>query len=91
MIEVGRYFGITRSERICNKCNSCEGLLDEIPFLITCDKFVIKRNSFYDVLEKAVVIFSTLSDEQKDMYILSSEELSILNLVANLLRKTYNQ
>ena len=86
MIEVGRYSGITRSERICNKCNS--GLLgDEIHFLIKCDKFVIERKSFYDVLENAVPNFSTLNDEQKYMYILSSEELSILNPVAKFIKE----
>jgi hypothetical protein len=56
-------------------------------FFIKCDKFVIERKSFYDVLEKAVPNFSALNDEQKYMYILSSEELSILNLVAKFIKE----
>jgi hypothetical protein len=81
MIEVGIYSGITRSERICNKCNS--GLLGDE----THDNFAIARKSFHDVLEKAVPNFSTLNDEQKYKYILSSEEVSILNLVAKFIKE----
>jgi hypothetical protein len=48
---------------------------------------IIMHIFFYDVLEKAVPNFSTLNDEQKYMYILSSEELSILNLVAKFIKE----
>ncbi|XP_056020221.1 uncharacterized protein LOC130054426 [Ostrea edulis] len=79
MIEVGRYSGITRNERICSKCNS--GLLgDEIHFLIKCEKFADERKSFCGAIEKTVKIFTKLNDEQKFIYILCSEEPSILNI-----------
>jgi hypothetical protein len=55
-------------------------------FLLNVTSLLLKEN-LYDVLEKAVPNFSTLNDEQKYLYILSSEELSILNLVAKFIKE----
>ena len=80
MIEVGRYSNIPRNQRFCNKCNS-GSIGDEIHFLINCEKFLNDRKSVYDLVESNVQNFTNLNDDQKFLYLLTSENIPVLNAV----------
>ena len=86
MIEVGRYSNVPRNQRFCNKCNS-GSIGDEIHFLINCDKFLNDRKTFFELVENNVQNFSNLNDEQKFIYLLTSENIPVLNAIGKYILK----
>ena len=60
---------------------------DEIHFLINCDKFSNDRKSFFELVENNVQNFSNLNDEQKFIYLLTSENIPVLNAIGKYILK----
>ena len=50
-------------------------------FLIDCEKFLNDRKSVYDIVESNVQKFTNLNNEQKFLYLLTSENIPVLNAV----------
>jgi len=51
-IETGRYYGITREQRICKQCN-LNVIENEQHFLVDCTKYITYRTTLHNILHKA--------------------------------------
>ena len=82
-IERGRYLGLKQEERICNLCNS--DIEDEQHFLVKCPSLEIYRLPSFTLLQKHCKMFLSLNDEQKLVWLMSSEDKCVISVVAKLL------
>ena len=81
-IEQGRYRGIPPDQRICKQCTA-DAVEDEVHFLISCTKFKQIRSLFLaDISEHLPRNFDEMSDDNKFIWLLSSEDTTILNPLA---------
>ena len=89
-IERGRYT-IPRTpinERLCITCSEIE---DEKHFLITCKLYQDERTTLFDKISKLYPIFSSLSDQQKFVYLMSNIEEQLLTWVAKFIHDSMHK
>ena len=83
-IETGRYIGLERDKRICEKCN-LNVVENEIHFLIDCPFYKEKRTKLINVAKKHNINFDNLDSSQKYFWILTCENIEILLQLGNYL------
>lgn len=76
-IELGRYQGTLRRDRLCLHCSSND-IEDEVHFLFNCDKFENERNSLINFIKSECSLFSNLQDTQKLIWLMNNEDKEIL-------------
>ena len=87
-IEVGRYKKIPADERYCNLCSS-NLVEDEIHFSMVCPCFNSTRKLFFDKINSINSNFEKLTNAQKFIWLMSSEDYNIVTSVASYLSKIY--
>ena len=89
-IEIGRYRSIPADQRICTLCqtNSVE---DEIHFSMYCCAFIRHRNVFFDLINKINSNFLLLSEEQRFIWLMTSEDPYIVTCFAKFVFEIYNE
>ena len=85
-IEIGRYQGIPRHNRICTKCSANE-IEDEIHFLFQCSKYKDDRELTLHEVENTCSNLSYLDDQNKLIWLLSNENPDLLNKVCRFIQK----
>ena len=73
---------IKADKRICNFCQAKE-VEDEMHFLIKCQKFSFEREELLKSIEKSCKNFKELSDENKFLWLMTTEDIFILVKLAN--------
>ena len=69
-----------RDERICQKCSENE-IEDEIHFLFKCSENKVGREQLFLQISQKCKNFTSLSNEQKLVWMLNCEDQSILTSV----------
>ena len=69
-IETGRFLHLDKRERFCPFCENI--IENEIHFVISCPKYKILREPLFSNLNEQIKNFSTLSDKQKFICILTN-------------------
>lgn len=87
-IEVGRYNKTPRQQRFCEICNSGE-VEDEIHFITSCSSYNNLRNIFYQEICSLNNNFSSLSDKNKFIWLMSNENEGIVHLLAGFINDCY--
>ena len=82
MLISGRYRNIKADEIICNFCQAKE-VEDEMHFLIKCQKFSFEHNALFKSIEKSCKNFKELLDENKFLWLMTTEDISIFEKLAN--------
>lgn len=85
-IELGRYQGIPRHQRLCQQCSSGE-VEDEIHFLFKCSKYEPDRKELIDIILTSCPNFNSLNDVKKLEWICNCENHNILTHLGVFLRK----
>ena len=85
-IELGRYQGIPRHQRLCQQCSSGE-VEDEIHFLFKCSKYEPDRKELIDIILTSCPNFHSLNDVKKLEWICNCENHNILKHLGVFLRK----
>jgi len=70
MIEIGRHKNLPKEERICQIC--CEGIEDEIHFLVKCKQFDSLRKPMFEKCIELRPQFDFYSDKEKFIYIMTT-------------------
>ena len=78
-IEKGRYLKIPVEQRICQLCHM--DVEDEFHFLMKCDNLINERVTLFRNISDIVPSFTTMSDEEKFMFLLTSHDLDICKVV----------
>ena len=88
LIELGRYQGIPRHQRLCQQCNSGE-VEDEIHFLFKCSKYEPDRKELINIILTTCPNFNSLNDihVKKLEWICNCENHNILTHFGVFLRK----
>ena len=76
-IELGRYQGIPRHQRLCQQCSSGE-VEDEIHFLFKCTKYEPDRKELIDIILNSCPNFNSLNNVKKLEWICNCENHNIL-------------
>ena len=84
-IGVGRYNKTPRNERFCKKCNTDE-IEAEMHFLLLCNPLETDRKNILDLVAGEVKNFHTLSCENKLIFLMNNENISILNTVGKFIK-----
>ena len=66
-------------QRICQLCHT--DVEDEFHFLMNCDKLIHERVTLFRNISDIVLSFTTMSDEEKFMFLLTSHDLDICKVV----------
>ena len=82
-IERGRYLGIKAKERICKLCQ--KETEDEEHFMINCQKLNKIRDCFFQQISTINKNFTLLNNEQKLVWLLSSEDKTIISNIGKLI------
>ena len=85
LIETGRYKGIPRNERLCERCLLGE-VEDECHFLFKCQKFDFQRTQLLEVIHKSCPNFPKLKLKDQLIWVLSSEDLSVLRAISEYIK-----
>ncbi|KAK3097853.1 hypothetical protein FSP39_013826 [Pinctada imbricata] len=85
LIETGRYKGIPRNERICDKCMLGE-VEDECHFLFKCHKFSLQRIQLMDIICKSCPNFITLNSTNQLIWALSCEHVDVLLAISEFIK-----
>ena len=85
LIETGRYKGIPRNERLCERCLLGE-VEDECHFLFKCQKFDFQRTKLLEVIHKSCPNFPKLKLKDQLIWVLSSEDLSVLRAISEYIK-----
>ena len=72
-IEKGRYLKFPVEQRICQLCHM--DVEDEFHFLMNCDKLIHERVTLFRNISDIVPSFTTMSDVEKFMFLLTSHDL----------------
>ena len=83
-IETGRYVGLERNNRICEKCHM-NVVENEIHFLIDCPFYKENRIKLLNEVQKHNVNFNNLDSSQKYFWIVTCENIDILLQLGNFL------
>lgn len=78
-IEKGRYLKLPVEQRICQLCHM--DVEDEFHFLMNCDKLIHERVTLFRNISDIVPSFTTMSDVEKFMFLLTSHDLDICKVV----------
>ena len=81
-IERGRYKKIKTDERFCKYCQAKE-VEDEIHFLMKCQMFACERDKLFSYIEKACRNFQYLSEENKFLWLMTSEDTLVIEKLAS--------
>lgn len=85
-IELGRYQGIIRQNRLCIHCSSGE-VEDENHFLLTCTKYRGERNDLINAICLKCPNFTQLQNPEKFIWMMSNEDHEILCKICCLIAK----
>ena len=85
LIETGRYKGIPRTNRICDKCILGE-VEDECHFFFKCQKFNCQRNQLMNVICKSCPNFTTLKITDQLIWALSCESVDVLLAISEFIK-----
>lgn len=88
-IERGRYSGVTAENRICRLCNL--EVEDEFHFLLKCPSLARIRDIYMQKIYKNFKNIVQLSDENKFIWILSSEDKLVFDILANMLHTLFEE
>ena len=88
-IERGRYKNIKADERFCKYFQAKE-VEDEILFLVKCQSFSNEREKLFSYIEKSCNNFSNLSEENKFIWLMTSEDIDIIVKLANHIFTCFN-
>ena len=80
-IERGKDRNIKIKDKICKYCQSSE-VEDEIYFLINCQKFTNERKELFPKIEKFCKCFSSLTDDNKFLWLMTSEDAFVIEKLA---------
>jgi hypothetical protein len=86
-IEIGRYQGTLRENRICCRCTSGQ-VEDEIHYLLHCTCHANHRESFTTYLTSECQNFQNLDDKCKLIWIINNEDPTILRYLCQYLLST---
>ena len=86
-IERGRYIGLNVKERICKTCN--KETEDEIHFLLKCHVYSNERDNHLSKILKTNKNFDKLSDAEKFIWLLSSEDKCLIKVLYMILKDFY--
>ena len=81
-IEKGRYRNVSKDQRLCSFCNK-NAVEDELHFLLECCHYNKYREVFIETISKNYKNFGFMSNEQKFIWLLSSEDEFVIDLVSN--------
>ena len=75
-IETGRYFKTPREKRLCDYCklSNQDVIEDEVHALLVCAKYNAARNEMINKVCRLCPIFTSLSNEQKFIYLMTAEK-----------------
>ena len=85
LIELGRYQGTLRQDRICVRCTSGQ-VEDEKHFLLSCDKFREDRNNLLRCISKSCPNFMNLDIHSRFIWIMNTENVEILSNLSNFIK-----
>jgi hypothetical protein len=85
-IETGRYQGNLLQDIKCERCSSGE-IEDEYQFLFHCNKLENDRNLLLKEIAKSYPNFLRLNSKVKLVWLLSTEEKSVLTTIATFILK----
>ena len=85
-IELGRYQGIPRHDRLCNKC-SANVVEDELHFLLECSKFTEDRKQMLLDITNVCGNFKNLDNDNKLIWIFNLEDAELLKTVCKFISK----
>lgn len=88
-IERGRYNGILAKDRICQLCK--KSVEDEFHFLFKCNSLKDIRFPFIDKLTSQFQNVKKISDAKKFIWIMASEDLTIVNMLSKLLIELFEK
>ena len=89
-IETGRYRNIPAEHRYCNLCkNNC--VEDEIHFSMSCNMYNTHRNELFKQVSEININFSSLSDKQKFVWLMSTEDPAVILLFSKFLYNIYSE
>lgn len=83
-IERGRYIGIPREERYCNRCNN-KTVDDEKHFLLSCNLIKEERKVLYELINKSCKNFHNLDSDNKLIWLMTNEDVQILIHVSKMI------
>ena len=89
-IETGRYQKVPADQRFCDICQ-LNLIEDEIHFSMSCRCFDDSRNNLFVKVHAVNKNFLSLTDEQKFIWLMSSEDHYIVLLFAKFLHDIYNK
>lgn len=85
-IELGRYQGTLRQDRVCVRCTSGE-VEDELHFIFSCDKFKEERKELLKCVLLSCPNFASLNLQDRLNWIMNTENLDILTHLSNYILK----
>ena len=85
LIETGRYKGIPRNERLCERCLLGE-VEDEFHFLFKCQKLDFQRTQLLEVIHKSCPNLPKLKHRDQLIWVLSSEDVSVLRAISEYIK-----
>ena len=88
-IEKGRHRNIKAHNRLCKFCQTNE-VEDEFHFLIKCQKFSSERNKLFSDIHMSCVNFLQLSEENKFLWLMTTEDTLVLHKLANHIYTCFN-
>ena len=88
-IEKGRYLGQEVKDRICKICKN--EIEDEFHLLIRCKNYDEDRRKYFEKLKKEYKNFEQISDENKFIWLMSSEDKLVLMSLYKLLFDIYKK
>ena len=87
-IETGRRDNTPPELRHCRLCNNQE-VENELHFLIECRTYGVQRKKLFETAENEVKAFGTMNSKQKFIYLLSTENIKIVQEVAKYARDAF--
>ena len=87
-IETGRRDNTPPELRYCRLCNTQE-VENEQHFLVECRKYGVQRKQLFETAENEVKSFSTMNPKQKFIYLLSTENIKLVQEVAKYARDAF--
>lgn len=82
-IEMGRYQGTLRQDRLCLRCASNNEVEDEIHFLFKCTKLKEDRIILIKYITKVCTNFENLNPTEKLIWLMNTENIDVLTSVCN--------
>jgi exonuclease III len=86
-IETGRYHGTHTLDRTCLTCNSSD-IEDEEHFLTQCPSYSDDRQTLFRTVKVQCPQFDTLTNEQKLIWLMTTEDSHIIHALATFLNKS---